>query len=90
MTKSAQIRIIGRVQGVGFRYYAVRKAKDFGIAGYVMNMHDGSVFMEAEGNEEDLDRFILWCEKGPVSARVDKVDVTPGVLRNHQGFGIRH
>ena len=90
MIKSAQIRITGRVQGVGFRYYSVMKAMEFGISGYVMNAPDGSVFIEAEAEEEDLDCFILWCEKGPVSARVDKVDITPGVLKSFKGFGIRH
>ncbi len=88
--KSAQLRITGRVQGVGFRYYAVQKAREFNISGYVMNMHDGSVFIEAEGFEADLDQFILWCERGPVSARVDKVDITPGVFKNYKGFGIKH
>ena len=90
MIKSAQIRVSGRVQGVGFRYYTVMKAKDFGISGYVMNAPDGSVFIEAEAEEDALDSFILWCEKGPVSARVDNVDITPGVVKFYKGFGIRH
>jgi acylphosphatase len=90
MIKSAQIRITGRVQGVGFRYYTVMKAKEYGISGFVMNAGDGAVFIEAEGDEEDLDSFILWCEKGPVSARVDNVDITPGVVKSYKGFGIKH
>ena len=90
MVKSAQLRITGRVQGIGFRFYAVMKAKEFNISGFVMNMPDGSVFIEAEGNEPDLDQYILWCERGPVSARVDQVDITPGVFKAYRGFEIRH
>ena len=90
MIKSAQIKITGRVQGVGFRYYAVMKAKEFSISGFVMNMADHSVFIEAEGEETDLDQYILWCEHGPVSARVDKVDIIPGVFKGYKGFGIKH
>ena len=51
---------------------------------------DGSVFIEAEAEEDSLDSFILWCEKGPVSARVDNVDITPGVVKSYKGFGIKH
>ncbi len=90
MVKSVQLNISGRVQGVGFRYYAVIKAKEFHISGYVRNMMDGSVFIEAEGEEQDLDHYILWCEKGPVSAHVDKLDITPGVFKGYKGFGIQH
>ena len=90
MIKSVQLNIRGRVQGVGFRYYTIMKAKEFGITGYVMNMPDGSVFIEAEAGEDALDQFILWCERGPVSARVDKLDITPGVYKGYQGFSIKH
>ena len=88
--KSVQLKVIGRVQGVGFRFYAVMKAKEFHISGYVRNMPDDSVFIEAEGKEEDLDQFILWCEKGPVSARIDKLDITPGITKNYNSFSIYH
>ena len=88
--RNAQIRIMGRVQGVGFRYYAVQKASEMRILGFVKNMHDGSVFIEAEGVESDLDRYILWCRKGPASARVDNLDITPGVVKNYHDFSVRH
>jgi acylphosphatase len=88
--KSVQLAVIGRVQGVGFRYYAIMKAKEFNISGFVKNMPDESVFIEAEGEEGDLDQFILWCEKGPVSARVDRLDITPGTVKHYKTFGIYH
>ncbi len=71
--KAVILNIYGRVQGVGFRYYTHKKALELGITGYVMNRPDGSVYVEAESEEEALDRFILWCEEGPPWARVSKV-----------------
>lgn len=49
----------GRVQGVGFRYRAFAKAQELGITGWVCNMIDGTVEMEAQGNEEDIDALIM-------------------------------
>lgn len=48
----------GEVQGVGFRYRAFAKARELCICGWVCNMADGSVEMEAQGNAEDLDALV--------------------------------
>lgn len=87
--KNIQISISGRVQGVGFRYSAVNKARQLGINGYVRNMYDGSVFIEAEGETISLDHFVLWCHKGPSFARVDRVKVTAGILKDYTSFSVR-
>ena len=50
----------GRVQGVGFRYYAVQKANQLGLTGWVKNLYDGSVEMEVEGQEELIDQLIIF------------------------------
>lgn len=73
MIKTQQIKVLGKVQGVGFRYYTNKRAQEFGIKGYVKNMTDGSVFIEAEGEESDLKSFVAWCEKGPAWSRVREV-----------------
>lgn len=52
----------GRVQGVGFRYRAYHSATSYGIGGWVKNLSDGTVEMEAEGYEESIDRMILAIE----------------------------
>jgi len=87
--KNIQINISGRVQGVGFRYSALNKAREAGINGFIKNMYDGSVFIEAEGDETDLDHFLLWCHKGPTFARVDQVATTPGIIKNYTSFSVR-
>ena len=73
MIKTFQLKVIGKVQGVGFRYYTNKRAQEFGIKGYVKNMTDGSVFIEAEVEESDLKTFVAWCEKGPAWSRVREV-----------------
>lgn len=54
----------GRVQGVGFRYRAYYAAQRYGVTGWVRNNYDGSVEMEAEGTEEDIEKMIMDIEKG--------------------------
>ena len=88
--KNIQLTIIGRVQGVGFRYHAVQKASELKIKGYVKNQYDGSVFIEAEGYETELDHYILWCHKGPGFARVERVIQAPGIVKNYSSFSVRH
>lgn len=73
--RGAIIRVYGKVQGVGFRYYTQKKAMELDITGFVQNRPDGSVYIEAEGEEEKLDAFILWCNEGPGWARVTNVKV---------------
>ena len=52
----------GRVQGEGFRYYAVQKANQLGLTGWVKNLYDGSVEMEVEGQEELIDQLIIFLQ----------------------------
>jgi acylphosphatase len=83
----AEVR--GRVQGVGFRWFALRRAGEHGVRGYVRNLGDGSVEVVAEGEREALERFLDDLRAGPQGARVDDVDLHwsegPGL---HRGFGI--
>jgi acylphosphatase len=64
----------GRVQRVGFRFFAEHAAQREGIQGYVRNQHDGSVEIVAEGDAEALQRFEMAVRRGPAGARVDDVD----------------
>ena len=53
----------GRVQGVGFRYSTVQVAKEFEVTGFVQNIADGRVHLEAEGNPDEINRFIAAIEE---------------------------
>lgn len=83
------MRIRGKVQGVWYRKSAVEEALRLGVAGFAMNLPDGSVRIEAEGPRETLDRFVEWCRIGPPRAVVERVEVTEGPLVEHAGFETR-
>ena len=86
---SFQASIRGRVQGVGFRYFARQRADAHGISGFVRNQPDGSVEVHAEGNAEALGAFEADIRRGPSFGRVDDATVTPVKSRGFQGFEIR-
>lgn len=66
--------IRGRVQGVGFRYFAQRAAVELGLAGYVRNLDDGGVEALAAGPEEQISRFAALLRRGPRMAEVRTVE----------------
>jgi len=74
MKKAVILKVYGRVQGVGFRFYTHKKANELYIKGHVRNRSDGSVYIEATGATESLEMFINWCENGPAWAHVSKLE----------------
>jgi acylphosphatase len=85
-----RIIVTGRVQGVGFRWNAAREAANLGISGYVKNLSDGSVYIEAEGTEEQLHQYVDWCRKGPGMSKVESVRVEHFPSVNYSDFKIEH
>lgn len=71
----AQLRVQGRVQGVGFRYFAYQRARNLGLTGWVRNEPDGSVSAVAEGERQDIESFADELKRGPSSASVSDVDI---------------
>jgi tRNA pseudouridine55 synthase len=70
-----QAKIYGKVQGVGYRYFTEKIAKNLNILGYVKNLEDGTVEVVAQGKEEDLQKFIEQLKIGPFLAKVEKIDI---------------
>lgn len=90
MKKLFKIKIYGDVQGVGFRYEAKIAADKLGIKGFAQNEPNGTVYIEAEGDEEKLERFLEWCRNGPDSASVTKVEPEfGGKPKNFGDFSVR-
>jgi acylphosphatase len=89
MIKNKIITVTGRVQNVGFRYYTNQAARKYNISGFVKNQSDGSVYIEAEGEEGNLDIFIEWCKNGPTWARINNVIVNDGTIMNYSGFFVK-
>jgi acylphosphatase len=68
--------ITGNVQGVGLRVFVVDNASKLGITGWVRNMADGTVEMEAQGNPDKLDQLFATIKKGNFIIKVDNIDYT--------------
>jgi acylphosphatase len=69
----AEIFVEGRVQGVGFRDYARRRASRLGLGGYVSNLRDGRVRLRVEGPRDSIETLLQDLQKGPPLARVERV-----------------
>ena len=86
---SLEVRLAGRVQGVGFRYFVHESSRRLGLTGYVMNLRDGSVRAYAEGPRESLERFLSLVRQGPRGASVREVRVVWGTATGqHTTFTI--
>ena len=82
--------ILGDVQGVGFRFFAERHARQLGLRGYVRNRHDGAVEVEAEGDAAALQQFLNQLRQGPRLAQVQDVHVNWAPYKGDLGpFGVR-
>ena len=85
-----RFRIVGRVQGVGFRYFVWREAEALGVQGWVRNRADGTVEALARGTSDELDRFQDRIQEGPRWARVTSVSVSEDFGEDvGRGFEIR-
>ena len=83
-------RIIGRVHGVGFRYFVYREAIALGLTGWVANDADGSVHCVAEGPRADLEALLERLREGPVSAIVEAVsEAWMPATGSFGAFGVR-
>lgn len=86
----AEIIVQGVVQGVGYRFFAMQKAKEYGITGYVQNLPDGNVLVVAEGERGMLNDFIKELEIGPPSSTVTKIDIKFSEnMTGYKNFNVR-
>jgi acylphosphatase len=80
----------GRVQGVGFRFFAEAQAAVEGLNGWVRNLQDGRVEVELEGDAEAVERAEAKLRRGPPGARIESFEVAPAVPTGRaRGFSIR-
>ena len=80
------LRITGRVQGVGYRWYLTQEALRLGVTGWVRNRLDGSVEAVAQGPAPAVRSLIDWAQQGPRLARVDGVAVGEVPAERFVGF----
>jgi acylphosphatase len=82
------IHVTGTVQGVWYRKSACEEGLRLGLSGFAKNLPDGSVEVQAEGEEEVIHAFVRWCRKGPPLAKVDQVKVRRSAVTGLIGFVI--
>jgi acylphosphatase len=84
--KTVRLRILGRVQGVGYRAWAIRIAAELGVRGWVRNRADGAVEILGTGSDEAIDALIAAARHGPSAARVEEIRVSHGEDDGSLGF----
>ncbi|AHM61985.1 acylphosphatase [Flammeovirgaceae bacterium 311] len=87
--KRLRIRVTGKVQGVFYRASTKAKAKELGLNGWVQNAEDGSVLIEAEGEDLNLDKLVEWCQQGPGAAQVGGVEAEEILPEGVNSFEVR-
>jgi acylphosphatase len=91
MARRIHAIVTGHVQGVSYRASTASEARRLGLVGWVKNRPDGSVELEAEGDEGPLAQLVAWCEHGPPAARVTRCRVESiAPLGCERGFAIAH
>jgi acylphosphatase len=84
-----KLRIEGKVQGVYYRKNTLEKAIELSICGFVQNESDGSVYVEAEGTNLQLDEFVEWCYIGSPLSKVTKIEIEESFPAGYNEFVIK-
>ncbi|MGY4396106.1 acylphosphatase [Sphingomonas sp. UYAg733] len=86
MTATQRMIVTGRVQGVGYRNWAVNRARALGVTGWVRNTHGGGVELVASGEDEAVGALVEALRQGPEMARVDHIEVLAAQDAKLKGF----
>lgn len=89
MTHHYNITVKGRVQGVSYRFAAHAMALKLHLAGFVKNLANGDVYIEAEGAEENINKLIEWCYIGPPLAKVREVAAEEKEVKHYKTFELK-
>jgi acylphosphatase len=87
--RTVQVRIEGRVQGVGYRAFVEMRAYELGLEGWVRNRRDGAVEAVLQGAEDAVAAMLDLCREGPPAAQVTRVEVIGEGLGSFRGFEVR-
>mgnify|MGYP001586672628 FL=1 len=90
MKKSVRIYIEGTVQGIFFRGFVKENAERHNVKGFVRNLEDGRIEVFLEGNNDDVDKMVELCKKGPKHSDIKNVEVKPEKFQDFKTFKILH
>jgi acylphosphatase len=71
--KRIRILIEGRLQGANFRYHTQQQAQKLGLAGFVRNLSDGRIEIDAQGDDDNIDKMLAWYQEGPQSGQIKSI-----------------
>jgi acylphosphatase len=83
---SLRLRIEGFVQAVGFRHFAIEKARELALDGWIRNRSDGTVEALASGSTKSVEAFVAACTRGPAGSRVKSIDLHNSEPPAEKGF----
>jgi acylphosphatase len=89
VSKRARVVVTGHVQGVGFRWAMLARARSLRVAGWARNRQDGAVEAVFEGPEEHVESMVEWCRRGPGAAVVEEITVEWGEPVGEGEFSVR-
>lgn len=90
MIKHFEIRVYGRVQGVGFRAASRNQARSKKLKGWVKNLHDGSVLTAIQGDETACGKYIQWCRNGTGYSWVERIEISEKEPEILQSFKVKY
>lgn len=90
MKRAQHLIVSGRVQGVGFRYFAQATAIEYGITGWVRNLNDGTVELHAEGDEERVESYKRALYDGNRFVGVERIEAEEMTVKSFRKFDIRY
>jgi acylphosphatase len=90
MKKHFNLTIVAESNTPGFRFSVMEKAYKHEVCGYIRRKHNGGFFIEAEGDETNLDAFVDWCRKGPLGTIIQRIDIEEADVKELEGFEIKH
>lgn len=90
MKKSVRLYINGAVQGVFYRAFVKDQAEKLNVKGFVRNLEDGRVEVFLEGNNEDVDKMVELCKKGPKHSQIRSVEIKSEKFQDLKTFKILH
>ncbi len=90
MKRHLNLIIAGKVQHIGFRFMAMQAAYKYGVTGFARKKSNGSIYIEVEGEDDNLHNFMEWCKTGPVGAEIAEIDSTESELKDFKSFDIKN
>lgn len=90
MRRHLNLTLSGKVKHIGFRFMTMQAAYKHGVTGYVRNKSNGSIYIEVEGEDENLQSFLDWCKTGPVGAEITEIDTVEAEMKDFKSFDIKN